>query len=151
MKVSKSQIDNFLSAGSMAIAGVSRNEKKFGRIVYNDLKKSGYDVLPINPNIEDIDGEPCYASVNVLPEEVESLLIVTPKKETDEVLRNAITKGIKNIWVQQASDTDRTLKIAEEYNKEIICRKCIFMFAEPVRGFHKFHRTIVKFLGQLPK
>ncbi|MBI9063955.1 MAG: CoA-binding protein [Marinilabiliaceae bacterium] len=151
MKNRKSQIDAFFSTGSIAIAGVSRHEKKFGRVVYNDLRKSGYDVLAINPNLNEIQGDKCYADVNELPEEVESLLIVTPKKETDEVLRNAITKGIKNIWVQQASDTDRTLKIAEEYNKEIICKKCIFMFAEPVSGFHKFHRTIVKFLGQLPK
>jgi len=151
MRVSRSQIDAFLSAGSIAVAGVSRHEKKFGRIVYSDLKKSGYDVLPINPNIKDINGERCYASVNALPEEVESLLIVTPKAETDEVLLSAINKGIKNIWVQQSSDTGRTIKIAEEYQQEIIHKKCIFMFAEPVRGFHKFHRAIVKYLGCLPK
>ena len=151
MKTSKSQIDAFLSAGSIAIAGVSRHEKKFGRVVYNDLRKSGYDVLAINPNLKEIQGDKCYADINDLPEEVDSLLIVTPKTETDDVLRNAINKGIKNIWVQQSSDTDQTIKIAEEYNKEIIHKKCIFMFAEPVRGFHKFHRTIVKFLGQLPK
>ncbi len=151
MKTSKSQIDAFFSAGSIAIAGVSRQDKKFGRMVYNDLKKSGYDVLPINPNVEEIDGEHCYASVQALPEEVESLLIVTPKTQTDEVLRSAINKGIKNIWVQQHADTDQTLKVAEEFDKEIIHKKCIFMFAEPVAGFHKFHRTIVRFLGQLPK
>ena len=151
MKVSKSQIDTFLSAGSIAIAGVSRDEKKFGRVVYNDLRKSGYDVLAINPKLKEIEGDKCYADIEELPDEVESLLIVTPKTETDEVLRNAINKGIKNIWVQQYSDTEQTLQVAEEYDREIIHKKCIFMFAEPVAGFHKFHRTIVRFLGRLPK
>lgn len=151
MKIAKSQIDAFLSAGSIAIAGVSSDDKKFGRIVYNELKKKGYDVLPVNPNGAIIDGIQCYGDVTELPDEVESLLIITPQTETDRVLEKAINKGIKNIWVQQFSDTSDTLKVAEEYNREIIHKKCIFMFAEPVTGFHKFHRTLLGLLGRLPR
>jgi len=33
MKVTKDQINSFFNAESIAIAGVSRNEKKFGRMV----------------------------------------------------------------------------------------------------------------------
>ena len=67
-----------------------------------------------------------------------------------DVLQKAINKGIKNIWVQQYSNTENTLKIAEEYNKEIIHKKCIFMFAKPVAGIHKFHKMLMKVFGKLP-
>jgi hypothetical protein len=49
------------------------------------------------------------------------------------------------------SETNQTIKIAEEYQKEIIHKKCIYMFAEPVAGIHRFHRTILKLFGMLPK
>jgi len=151
MNVTKAQIDSFLESKKLAIAGVSRNEKKFGHVVFKELKKAGYEVLPINPNTNDIAGTPCYSTVEDLPEEVESILITTPKFNTDEVLRSAINKGIKNIWVQQMAHTTDTIKIAEEYQKEIIHSKCIFMFAEPIKGMHRFHRTINQLFGKLPK
>lgn len=151
MKVSKVQIDNFLENKKLAIAGVSRNEKKFGHVIFKELSKAGYEVLPINPKSEEINGVKCYASVEDLPKEVESILIATPKFNTDDILRSSIKRGIKNIWVQQMSNTKDTIKIAEEYDQEIIHSKCIFMFAEPVKGLHKFHKTINKVFGQLPK
>jgi hypothetical protein len=119
--------------------------------VYRDLKKNGYDVYPVNPRATDIDGGKCFATVTDLPADVRHLLILTPKKDTDAVLREAINKGITNIWVQQMSETAETIKIAEEFNVELIYKKCIYMFAEPVSGLHKFHRTLVKIFGKLPK
>jgi uncharacterized protein len=151
MKVSKSQINNFFKTKTLAIAGVSRNEKKFGNIVFRELQKKEYTVIPINPNTSEIDGQKCLKSVEELPSDIESLLITTPKRQTDEVLKQAIQKGIKNIWIQQMSETENTLKIAKEFDIEIIHHKCIFMFAKPVSGMHGFHRTILKIFGQLPK
>ena len=149
--VTKKQIENFLEPRKLAIAGVSRNPKKFGYMVYRDLKKNGYDVYPVNPAATEIDGGKCYPAVSDLPADVKHLLILTPKKKTDAVLREAINKGITSIWVQQMSDTAETIKIAEEYHVELIHKKCIFMFAEPVAGMHKFHRAIMKFFGRIPK
>jgi uncharacterized protein len=149
-KVSIEQIDSFLSAKKLAIAGVSRNPKKFGHQVFTELRQKGYKVIPINPTTKEIAGEPCLKSVDELPADIESLLIITPKGQTDIILRQAIQKGIKNIWVQQMSETPETLKIAEEHSKEIIYGKCIFMFTEPV-SIHKFHRGIMKLFGALPK
>jgi len=151
MKVTKEQINSFIEGKPIAIAGVSRSPRKFGYQVFNELKKKGYEVIPVNPHAETIDNDLCYKSVDDLPEQVESLLIVTQKNQTDAVLRDAIRKGIKNIWVQQMSETADTIRIAEEYSIELITGKCIFMFAEPVTGFHKFHRTLMKWFGRLPK
>lgn len=149
--ITRKIIEDFLENKKLAIAGVSRNPKKFGHVVYEDLKKKGYQVLAVNPVAESINGDPSFKSVNDLPGDVRHLLILTPKKDTDAVLREAINKGITNIWVQQMSETADTIRIAEEYDIELITGKCIFMFAEPVAGIHKFHRTLMKWFGRLPK
>ncbi len=149
--VTRAAINQFLQDKKLAIAGVSRNEKKFGYTVFHELKEKGYEVFPINPSADKIDDTPCFKKVSDLPSGINSLLILTPKEKTDEVLREAINKGMQNIWVQQFSETSETIKMAEEFEKEIITRKCIFMFAEPVKGIHKFHRSILKLFGALPK
>ena len=133
------------------MAGVSRNEKKFGNVLFKELIKKQYDVLPINPEAEVIDGVKCFKNIAELPSDVDRLLIVTPKKKTDQVLQEAIRKGIKYIWIQQACETPETAEIAKEHNIEIIFGKCFYMFADPVAGFHKFHRTITKIFGGLPR
>jgi uncharacterized protein len=147
----KESINQFLAPKKIAVAGVSRNSKKFGYEVFKELRQRGFDICPINPNADEIDGVKCYKSVTEIPAGYEKLFIVTPKNDTDIMLKQGIDKGIKHIWVQQMSNTNETAKIAKEAGVELIDKECIFMFAEPVNSVHKFHRFLWKVFGQLPK
>ncbi|MCX6305900.1 MAG: CoA-binding protein [Bacteroidetes bacterium] len=151
MKATKASIDSFLSAHSIAIAGVSRDPKKFGHVVFKQLKEKGFEVLPINPGTDDIAGTPCFRSVSALPPGTQSLIIVTGKKQTREVVAEAMAGGIKNIWIQQMSDTPETLELTKGYTGNLVTGECILMYADPVTGFHKFHRNLKRFFGRLPK
>ncbi|MGE0090488.1 MAG: CoA-binding protein [Bacteroidales bacterium] len=147
----KQSITRFLEPKKLAVAGVSKNNKKFGYAVFKELRQKGFDICPINPTTETIDGITCYKSVSDIPAHYEKLFIVTPRNETDGVFKQAISKGIKHIWVQQLSETPETIKLSNENGVELIEKECIFMFAEPVTSVHKFHRFIWKVLGKLPK
>jgi uncharacterized protein len=151
MKPSKQLIQTFLEPKKLAIAGVSRDSKKFGNAVFRELKEKGFVVYPINPNVDTILGEKCYPSVSVLPADVSCLLIVTPKLKTLDILKEAVSKGIKNIWIQQMAETPEVIDYVKSRNLSVIMKQCILMYAEPVKGFHKFHRTIKKIFGLLPK
>ena len=151
MKTSRKAIENFLSSKKLAIAGVSRDPKKFGHSVFTDLKKKGYEVFPINPAAEQIDGFDCFRSVNELPSDVRNLLIFTAKDKTLGILKEAVGKGINNIWIQQMSDTPEALEYAKDKPINLVAKQCIFMWTEPVSGVHKFHKTIKKIFGALPK
>lgn len=147
----KQSIQEFLAPKKIAIAGVSGNTKKFGYAIFKELREKGFDVCPINTKLDELDGVKVYKSVIDIPNEYEKLFIVTPKTETDSIIKQAAEKGIKHIWVQQTSNTKETEAIAKELNIDLIHKECIFMFAEPVQSIHKFHKTIWKILGLLPK
>jgi uncharacterized protein len=151
MKTSRQSIESFLSSKKIAIAGVSRNTKKFGYAVFKELTEKGFDVYPVNPNTDTLGGVPCFRSVTALPGDVRNLLVVTPKAQTAEVVHEAIRKGISGIWIQQMSDTPEAIQIAEQSGVNLIAKQCILMWAEPVRSIHKFHRTVKKLFGMLPK
>jgi hypothetical protein len=149
--VTLNQIQDFLAPRKMAIAGASRNPKKFGGSVFQELREKGFELYPINPNAEEIQGVKCYKSVNELPADVEHLLILTPKYETELVAHAAVKKGIKMIWIQQQSETAVAVKTIEDAGIPIIYKKCIMMFADPVKSVHGFHRFLVKTFGGYPK
>lgn len=146
----KRQIDQFLSSEPIAMAGVSRNPKKFGRVAYEELSRKGMKLIPVNPNIESINGTACYSDINQLPGEIESLLIMTKKDQTAKVVQDALTKGIRNIWIQQSSDTPEAMALLKGKDVNVITKQCILMHYHP-DSFHKFHRNLKRFFGGLPK
>ncbi len=150
-KISLSQIRQFLDAKKMAVAGVSRNPKKFGYQAFKALQGQGYELFPLNPNATEIDNLQAYSTISQLPEEVKHLVILTPKTETEKLVMEAIAHGIDHIWIQQMSDTPEAIKIASEAGVCLVTRQCIFMWVEPVTGIHKVHRSIKKFFGLLPR
>jgi hypothetical protein len=146
----KKQIEQFLTNEPIAMAGVSRNPKKFGRVAYEELVRKGLKLIPVNPNMESINGTVCYAGISHLPAEVQSLIIMTKKDQTAKIVEEALAKGIKNIWIQQASATPEALALLKGKDINLITKQCILMHHRP-DSFHKFHRNIKRFFGGLPK
>lgn len=149
--VSKKQIDHFLDCKTMAIAGASRSDKSFSSLVAKQLIKRGYDLWYVNPQFEAQEIEKQRVqSVDMLPGNVSRLLILTPKAQTESVVRQAIDKGIKSLWIQQQSDTPAALELARQHHLDTVHHQCIFMFTEP-EGIHKFHHRVKAFFRTLPK
>jgi hypothetical protein len=149
--ISKQRIDHFLECKSMAIVGASRDEKSFSAQVAKQLNKLGYNLWYINPQFEPQEADKQrLQSIAMLPAHVNHLLVLTPKSQTESVMQQAIDKGIKDVWIQQQSETTEALKLAQQNSMNTVHHQCIFMFAEP-EGIHKFHHRVKKFFGSLPK
>lgn len=99
------RIAQFLAVDAFGVAGASTNRDKYGNKVLRCYLQNGRSVVPINPRADAIEGVPCVASVADLPPEVASLSIITPPKITEEVVKAAIAKGIKNIWMQPGAES----------------------------------------------
>lgn len=144
------QIEEFLAAEPVAIVGVSRNPKKFGYIAFKELKEKGMKIIPVNPNATEILGEKVFPDVKALPEEVRSIIIMTKKDKTLDVVKAAREKGLRNIWIQQEADSPESRKELEGSDINYIMGRCILMHYKP-NGIHKFHKTVSKLFGFYPK
>jgi len=142
-------VARFLAAGKYAVAGVSRDPKKFGNVVFKTLLKKGMDVVPINPNADKIDGIRCYKSINEIPADVRGIIFTTPPEETPGVAREALARGIKDFWIQQGAESKEIITELEKEDVNLIYKECILMFWKP-DGVHSFHRFLKKIFGRLP-
>jgi predicted CoA-binding protein len=134
----------------MALAGVSQSGKKFGNVVLKELARKGYQLSLVHPEADEIAGRKCYSSVSELPDGIGGLIVVVPPEQTEKVVREAADRGIRNIWLQQGSESPDAVRYCEEQDLNVIHGECILMFAQPT-GFHRFHRWIWGLIGKLPK
>lgn len=116
----ENRIKKFLTSPSFGVAGASTNRDKYGNKVVRCYQQSDKKVIPINPRAETIEGLPCVASVKDLPPETKSLSIITPPKITEQVVAEAITKGIENIWMQPGAQSPAAIAQCEQHNINLI-------------------------------
>ncbi|MBL1212677.1 MAG: CoA-binding protein [Ignavibacteriae bacterium] len=147
----KESVENFISISKLAVVGVSSSGKKFGNTIFKELKKKGYEVYPINPAADKINGEVCYKDIDSLPEKVEGVITVVPPAATEKIVEDANIAGINSIWMQQGSESEKAINYCNENGIDVIHGECILMFAEPVESIHKFHKWLWKIFGKLPK
>jgi len=148
---SKKNIDEFLQQEKIAVVGVSRNKDKFGNMIYRDLKAAGYKVMAVNPNADMVEGDRCYAGLGALPEKPDAVLLVIPSKQGIEIIEEAARTGVRHVWVQQGANSPEIDKRLVELDLVAVSGECIFMFLEPVKSVHAFHRFFRRIFGRMPK
>jgi len=149
-KNSFSTIEAFLAPRKFAFIGLSRDPKKFSRAVFKELKVKGYEMYPVNPNLDEIDGVKCFKDISELPADVRHALFMTPKANTAGAVENAIHHGFTHIWIQQGAETTDAIELATQNGVKLVSKTCIMMHANP-SGIHKFHRFLAKLFGAFPK
>ncbi len=89
-------LQKLLAPRTFAIVGASEKEGFGGDTCRNVLDySSGEGVYFVNPKRDNVFGRPCYASLDALPEDVDMVVICTPQKTVEPLLRQAHAKGAR--------------------------------------------------------
>jgi len=137
---------DFVKSRELAIVGVSK--RKFGGSIYRELKHRGFTVYPIHPTLTEFDGDPCLPSLRALPGSVEAAVIAVSPAHADDVVEDARSAGVKQLWFQQGADFREKALMAEAYGIRTVTGKCILLYAGRVTGIHSVHRFLAKVFGK---
>jgi len=147
-------IEDFLGRKRLALVGVSRNPKDFSRGVYAELCRRGYDVVPVNPLIKDIDGVPCFSRLQEVTPPVAGALIMTPAEKSEQVVHDCAEAGIDRVWLHRGSGQGAVSKAAVDFCHErgmrLVEGHCPFMFLSETPFFHRLHGFFLKLSGRYP-
>jgi hypothetical protein len=141
-------IQDFINGKRIAVVGVSRNKDKFGGMVFPELAARGYQVFAVHPEAKEIAGTPCYPNLAALRGQVDGVLVVVPPQQAVSVLQEAAMVGLKNVWLQQGAESPEALALARDLKLNLVAKKCVLMYAPPVKSFHGWHRAFARLLGQ---
>ncbi len=152
--VGKKDIENFYASETIAVIGASRNKRKYGNMIFSELQKRGYDVIPVNPNAKEINGKKVYASIKDIKSKIDAALIIVPASQQEKVAKECVDSGVKIVWmhehIMKGVTNPFALAIVANSGATIITGFCPFMFM-PQSGFpHNFHKAILGFFRALP-
>lgn len=114
------QIELFFQSKAFAVIGASSNREKYGNKVLRCYLENGKKAYPVNPKDNSIEGIPVVHSVSQLPNEVESISIITPPVTTEKIVEEAIKKGIKNIWMQPGAESNSAIQNCKHHKINVI-------------------------------
>ncbi|WP_024834292.1 CoA-binding protein [Ruminiclostridium josui] len=103
-----------------AVVGANQDPEKYGNKIYKKLKNSGYEVYPVNPGYETVEGDKCYKDLSSLPKKPEVIDMVVSPKIGKSVIEEAAKLGIKNIWLQPGTYNDELLKRINELELDTV-------------------------------
>jgi len=115
------QIDGLFNSRSVAIVGVPR-KMKTGSVFLTALLDQGFDgkIYPVNPRAEKIDGLKAYPRVADIPGPVDLAIVLVPRQNVLEVVRECVAKGVKGAVLFTAGFSETGSKEGESLEKELV-------------------------------
>jgi predicted CoA-binding protein len=146
----------FLANKRVAVTGVSRHPKGHGsNVVYKRLRDRGYEVYPVNPNADEVEGDRCYHDLRSLPDGVDAVVIGTRPEVAEQTMRECAEVGVKHVWMHRGPGAGSVSKPAAAYGRRqgiaVIDGGCPCMFGPTADFGHKAMRVVFTMSGNVPR
>jgi predicted CoA-binding protein len=118
-------IKEFMAQKRFALVGATDNPGKTGHHILMNLKNRGYEVYPVNPRLEKIDGAACYHSLSDIPVKVDVVDFVVPPERTIETLKECRQLGLNRIWLQPGSENETAIDYCRKNKFKVVYNTCV--------------------------
>jgi uncharacterized protein len=154
MPTTLADVREFLGQRRIALVGVSRDPKDFSRMLLRELCNRGYDVVPVNPAVSELESRRCFGRVQEINPPADGALLMTTPRETERVVRDCAEAGITRVWMHRGGGQGTVSQGAVEFcHKNGLCvveGYCPFMFLSATPFVHRVHGLVLKLLGRYP-
>ena len=125
------EISKILSLKKVAVIGMSKDSSKAANYVPKYLIDNGYDITPVNPNVDTVFGKKSYDSISDVDADVDIVDIFRPSESVLPFVEAAIMKKPKVIWLQEGIHNPEAEELARKAGIQVVFNRC--MLAEHQR------------------
>jgi len=115
----------------------------------------GYAVFAVNPNADQVEGDPCYRDLKSIPGGVDWVVIGTKPQAAEAIVRECADLGIKRVWMHRGPGAGSVSHSAAEYGRQcgitVIEGGCPCMFDPTSDPGHKAMRFVFTLTGNVPR
>ena len=127
-------IKDFLNReNTIGFLGATIQKEKWGYRKYKKLKDAGFQVYPINPKYDVVDGDRCFPNLKSLIEFLrrnpDFVITIIPPKVTEKIVEQCILLGVSKIWMQPGSESEKAIHLCKENGIEVVHGICIVVDA----------------------
>ena len=122
------------TAQTIAVVGCSDRPSRTSYAIARYLQEAGYRMIPVNPNCDEILGEPCYPDVQSIPADVHPDIVNifrdsahTAAMVADVRARAEATGEQPTVWTQLGVSSPEAKALAEEAGLPYVENRCIMV------------------------
>ena len=112
-------------ATTIAMVGASPNPDKASYGIMQQLQRSGYRVIPVNPRETEILGERSYPSLLDVPERIDIVDVFRRAEDTPGIADEAVTIGARALWLQTGIVSEDAAARAKAGGLTVVMDACI--------------------------
>ena len=128
---SDEEIIEILNLKKVAVIGMSKHQEKAAHFVPKYLSENGFDIIPVNPNSDEILNKKCYKEINDINDDIDIVDVFRPSEYVLPFVKDAIKKNPKVIWLQEGIHNEEAENLAREHGIDVVFNRC--MLAEHQR------------------
>lgn len=113
----------------IVVIWASANAEKFGNKILKDLISKWHEVVPVNPNEEEIEWIKTHKVLKTVPKNFDIINFVVPANVTLQILKK-YTKLLvnKKVWVQPGAEDEEVKEFLKENDfSDYITESCIML------------------------
>lgn len=114
----------FTSTRAIAVVGLSPDPGRDSHRVARYLQAQGYRIIPVNPTVDRVLGEPSYPDLRSVPEAVDMVDVFRRPEFVPEVVEQAIAIGARVLWLQLGTVHEAAAQRAEAAGLTVVRDRC---------------------------
>ena len=123
---SSAQLREILSLDTIAVVGCSTTPGKAARTVPKYMMANGYEIIPINPTVDEVLGKPAYDSLADVEESIDIVNVFRPPNEIPQIVDAVLDRDdVCVLWLQQGIEHDEAADRAREHGITVVQDRCI--------------------------
>ncbi|MCH7661922.1 MAG: CoA-binding protein [Euryarchaeota archaeon] len=123
---SDAELRELLGLRTVAVVGCSTTPGKDAHEIPKYLTEHGYDVIPVNPNAEEVLDRPAYDSLSEVKEEIDIVDVFRPSEEVAGIVEETLDReDVMVLWLQLGISDPEAEARAEEGGIHVVSDRCM--------------------------
>lgn len=114
------------NAKTIAVVGISNKPDRASYRVAAEMQRRGYRIVPVNPALKEVLGEPCYPSLREIPFPVDLVDVFRAPEFVPHVVDDTLAIGAKYLWLQEGVVHPEAIARAEAAGLRVVADRCIY-------------------------
>jgi predicted CoA-binding protein len=110
---------------TVAMVGLSGNWYRPSFFAAKYLLEHGFQVIPVNPNYQEILGQKCYPDLASIPQQVDIVDLFQRSDQVLQFVQPAIDRQAKVLWLQLGIVNDAAAAQAEGAGLQVVMDRCM--------------------------
>lgn len=122
-----SLLDLLQQTHTIAVVGLSPHPWRPSHEIAAYMQQQGYRIIPVNPEVDEVLGEPAYPDLASIPVSVDLVNVFRRSEHCVPIAQQAVAIGARGLWMQLGVVNHEAAEIATRAGLTVVMNRCLLV------------------------